>query len=336
MVANGGRQDTTCNFQIVKKSPIVNGSTGARLRTMPPAKKQRVPAPASRSAAESRAGGNGQHRQSEAQPCGLDPTAVKGFLKMIQQSDRLGPEFFTDDEKQQWDQWLDGTPASAEDSPDGRTLFPLQMPAKCLPRTSHHCAWQQCWPIVVQYQQEEIITYNNAGGRQFRRADRQRQHGQSKRLLPADLPVKSTVAIRRDTARQPGPPGYNTPFYVGDVVSVDTVDASGHVGELEIHFRMPQAGDGLFCDDLNKPWNLACHALHTYHRSCERGIACRAAAAKAGSAACAFTYKCHADEVIETKLAFNPSGTIKAEAKKRLASSAPESGAWNAQLGLRV
>ena len=94
---------------------------------MPPSKKRRVPAPASRSAAGSRAGGDAQHGEREAQPRGLDPTAVKGFLKMIQQSDRLGPEFLTDDERQQWDEWLDGTPASAEDSPDGRTLFPLQI-----------------------------------------------------------------------------------------------------------------------------------------------------------------------------------------------------------------
>lgn len=296
---------------------------------MPPSKKRRVPAPASRSAAGSRAGGDAQHGEREAQPRGLDPTAVKGFLKMIQQSDRLGPEFLTDDERQQWDEWLDGTPASAEDSPDGRTLFPLLMPAKCLPRTT--VPGSSAGPSSSQ---QEIITYSNAGGRQFGRADRQRQHALLKPLLAADVPVNSTVAIRRGPVRQPGPPGYNTPFYVGDVVSVNTVDASGHVGELEIHFRMPQAGDGLFCDDLKKPWNLACHALHTYHRSCERGKACRAAATKAGSEDSRFTYKCHADEVFETKLAFNESGTIKAETKKRLAGSAPENGAWNARLGI--
>ena len=329
----------TRNFRIVKESQIVNSvrfrNPRGRHFAMPPSKKQKVPAPASRSAAKSRAGGTAGHEQPEVQPRGLNQEAVKEFLEMIQRHDRLGPDFFSDDEKQQWDEWWDATPASAAESADGISLFPIMMPAKCLPRTA--APGSSAGPSSSQ---QEIIVYRNAGGRQFGVADRQRQRAQTKHLLPANVPVGSSVAIRRVSASsdtQRGPPGYNTHFYIGEVVSISPVDASGHVRELQVHFRMPQGGDGLFCDDsMTKPWNLACHALHTYHKSCERGKACKAAAKKASSETSRLTYKCHVGEIFETQLAFNQSGTLKAETKKRLVGSAPEDqkGAWNEQLGL--
>ena len=59
---------------------------------------------------------------------------VKEFLQSIQRRDRLGPDFFNDAEKQQWDEWLDSVPADAAHSTDAQKLLPVQMPPKCLPQ----------------------------------------------------------------------------------------------------------------------------------------------------------------------------------------------------------
>ena len=84
-----------------------------------------------------------------------------------------------------------------------------------------------------------------------------------------------------------------------------------------------------------------CHFLgsknstgHTYDGTCERKLACKAAAQKAGSNTSKFMYTCEAAEILETKLEFNASRTLKAQSKKRLAESAPEKGAWNDKLGI--
>ena len=50
--------------------------------------------------------------------------------------DRLGPTFFNDDERQQWQDYFDQQPLTAEAASDAATLLPVQMPRKCLPRTA--------------------------------------------------------------------------------------------------------------------------------------------------------------------------------------------------------
>lgn len=296
---------------------------------MPPAKRPRTAAQPPRSSAAGAAPGaapGGGQQCEEAKERGLRPAVVKEFLGMIQRRDRLGPDFFTDDEKKEWDEYLDGVPASASESADGKTLLPVQMPRKCKPRAEGRAGSSSTG-------QQEIITYTNAGGRQFQTADRQRQHAASKPLRMADVPQGSTVAIKRDPDAASTDPGYNTPFYIGDVIDAVT-DESGMVQKVTIHYRMPQAAGGLFCNDLKRGWSLACHAQHKYTKACERGRECKAAAAKAGSESARFVYICDAAEVFETKLAFNDSGTLKAASKKRLAESAPEQGEWDVRLGL--
>ena len=314
--------------KLVKETEIVKGFRNPR--SMPPSKKQRTAQPPHGSTAAGAAPGaaaGGRQQRKEAKECGLQSGVVKEFLEMIQRRDRLGPDFFNDDEKRKWDQFLDGVPASAAESADGKTLLPVQMPRKCKARA------EGCAGSSTSTGQQEIITYTNAGGRQFQTADRQRQHAASKPLRLADVPQGSAVAIKRDPEAASADPGYNTPFYIGDVIDAVT-DQSGMVKKVTIHYRMPQGADGLFCDDLKKGWNLACHAQHKYTKACERWRVCRAAAAKAGSDSAKFVYTCDAAEVFETKLAFNESGTLKAASKKRLAESAPEQGAWNVRLGL--
>ena len=67
---------------------------------------------------------------------GLQTGVVKEFLQSIQRRDRLGPDFFNDAEKQQWDEWLESVPADAAHSTDAQRLLPVQMPPKCLPHNT--------------------------------------------------------------------------------------------------------------------------------------------------------------------------------------------------------
>ena len=88
--------------------------------------------------------------------------AVKDFLAKIQRPDRLGTNFFTDDERQQWQDYFDQQPLTAEAASDAATLLPVQMPRKCLPRTAAAGS-----SGADSSTQQEIISYSNAGGRQL-------------------------------------------------------------------------------------------------------------------------------------------------------------------------
>jgi len=109
---------------------------------MPPARsnKRQAPPGGSASAAAGRAAAAAPGEQPANAERGLQPALVKEFLEMIQRRDHLGPEFMNDDERRQWDEYLDSVPASAAESADGKSLVPVQMPAKCKPRArvGHH------------------------------------------------------------------------------------------------------------------------------------------------------------------------------------------------------
>ena len=108
---------------------------------MPPAskKQKRAEPPPPGSAAGAAAGGRqepGMAPPPQSAARGLQTGVVKEFLQSIQRRDRLGPDFFNDAEKQQWDEWLDSVPADAAHSTDAQKLLPVQMPPKCLPRNT--------------------------------------------------------------------------------------------------------------------------------------------------------------------------------------------------------
>jgi hypothetical protein len=298
---------------------------------MPPAgskRKAKAPAPSAvedRSADRADAGGAQEERTAR----GLDPAVVKEFIGMLQRRDRLGPDYFSDVEKQQWNEWLDAVPGSAAESLDGKSLLPVRMPRKCLPRPA--AGSSSAGPSSME--QQEIISYENAGGRRFGAEARRRQYMSRKPLQVSDVPPGSTVAVHCDPQLATAP-GYRTPFWLGDVVEAVGDAAGGELDKVIIHFRMPQAAGGLFCDDATKPWNLACYAQHTYSKSCERGRACMAAAREAGATTAKFTYTCEPAEILETKVELNPSNTLKAATKRKLAESAPQEGAWDKQLGI--
>ena len=82
--------------------------------------------------------------------------------------------------------------------------------------------------------QQEIVSYSNADGRQFRAADRRRQYDAQKALRISDVPVGSKVALHCDpeAATQPV---YRTPFWLGDVVEAVEDPSTGKLVRVTIH-----------------------------------------------------------------------------------------------------
>ena len=270
------------------------------------------------------------HSTEPAAAKGLQKDVVRDFVARLQMPDRMGPTWLDDEERQEWQDYLDGEPDALDEVAAADWPLPIRMPAKCRPRP----AAGACSTAAVE-SQVELVTYSNAGsdGRRFNRADRSRQRESAKRIALDDVPNGSTIAIQR-TSEEILAPGYGTPFYLGDVQSI-TTSADGAVDTFTIQFRMPTAAGQLFCNDVCKPWRLACHAHHVYDGHCERKRECRLAAEKAGSqSGPRFTYTGHADEILETHLVLNKDCRLHKRTRLRLAESAPENGAWNAALGV--
>lgn len=89
--------------------------------------------------------------------------------------------------------------------------------------------------------------------------------------------------------------GYGTPFYLGKVLSVELApeaaaasDAAAEerlITSVRVHYMMPYDGTRkrkatgcdevptMFCDDVQKPWKLACHGKHAWEKGCARRTA---------------------------------------------------------------
>ena len=86
-------------------------------------------------------------------------------------------------------------PESAAESLDGKSILPVQMPRKCLPRPA---AGSSRNGPASSMEQQEIISYTNAGGRQFGAEARRRQYLSQKPLHFSDVLPGSTVALHCD------------------------------------------------------------------------------------------------------------------------------------------
>ena len=110
---------------------------------------------AASSAADGAAPAASGKQREEKERAWLDVKAVKDFLAKIQRPDRLGPNFFTDDERQQWQDYFDQLPLTAAAASDAATLLPVQMPRKLRPASVspappwHLRSWQQRWPARI-------------------------------------------------------------------------------------------------------------------------------------------------------------------------------------------
>ena len=110
-----------------------------------------------------------------------------------------------------------------------------------------------------------------------------RDNDANKPLVAGDITVGSTVAFKRVQGAPTGVPGWDTPFYIGDVLSIELepepASSSGSssprparaITRVRVHHRMPRFGSG-HDDDVNRPWALVCNggASHPWTAASER------------------------------------------------------------------
>lgn len=166
---------------------------------------------------------------------------------------------------------------------------------------------------------------------------------QRKPLMESDVPVGSTVAIRRDLTDPWKPPGYGTHFYLGDVLEVHCAvsEAAGggssaaerRVAAIDIHYRLPMVGKTEACNDEHKGWLRACCALHPFDAQCERRLKCTSRR-QPGKLTSRLGARVDADTIFETKVELTATSLLKAESKRRiLQGAAPEEQeTWRARM----
>ena len=272
------------------------------------------------------AGTAANRTDSEAAPA-VNPAKVRQFIDRLRQPDRLGTDFFSDTDIAEWDQWASTTPATLDAVSKSDWPLPIKMPRKCVQPTQGrtHAAEDP------ERKQTEIIAYNNVGGRRFTSDARKRKAVETRSLKRDEVDIGSTVLIKREEGEGDKPPGWDTPFYLGDVVDVDL--SGDTVTQVTVHYRMPTFGSD-FVNDATRAWKRACHGLHTWDRKCERNAECKAEAEKAGSETAAFQAVLSADTILSTGVVLTGKQHISAPSKRQIAECAPEVGAWNSALGI--
>ena len=262
------------------------------------------------------------------------------------------PSFFPSDVQQIWLDWARRTPSTLADVPEEHRLRHCRMPMKCLPAGASTV-------VEVGRTQRELITYSNVDGRSVGKSTLARDADALKPLYENDIKLGSTVAIKREPIdpQNLGPGGYNTPFYIGDVIGITFVAGSDvmvvyapegaasssqpatapprRIESLKLHFRMPLSRNK-FDDDVQKPWALACNGLHKWTKACEQTGECRRAAkAVTGSVtATGMVYVAEADELLEADVGLRAGDQITSKSRERLAEHGPADGSWRTLLGL--
>ena len=280
------------------------------------------------------------------------------------------PSLLSDEDVASWTEWLESTPAALEDVHARDRALPIKMPMKCSAARP---------PAAVAppppREQKELISYKNPeGGRgapptlasTHPRIHPPRPHcpthhgpaptaaaygdGQLKRealqlkpLTESDVPVGSTVAIRRHPSDPWDPPGYGTHFYIGDVIEVHCAvcEAAGgsssaaerRVASIEVHYRLPMVGTTKACNDEHKGWLPACCALHPFTGQCERRNSC-VGSRPLGKDTSRLSARVEADTIFETKVELTSTSMLKAETKRRIMQGAApeEQETWRARM----
>ena len=262
------------------------------------------------------------------------------------------PSFFPPEVQQRWVDWAARTPSTLAEVPEEHRLRQCRMPNKCLPAGAA--------TVVEARVQRELITYSNSDGRSIGKTTLARDADATRPLYEHDVKLGSTVAIKREPINpmKLGPGGYNTPFYIGDVIGITFVassdvmvvcapegaPASGsqpaavlprRIESLKLHFRMPLSRNK-FHDDVKKPWALACNGLHEWTKACEQTGECRRAAKAATGSVTAteMVYVAEADELMEADVGFQKGRQLTSKSCERLAEHGPADGSWQALLGL--
>ena len=259
---------------------------------------------------------------------GKDATAQEREIKGVRQH---LPAYFPPDVAERWKEWSKRTPNHLSDVPEDLRLRECAMPRKCLP------AGQQA--VVIPRVQTDLITFRNEDSSGATRTELQRDAEARKALVEGDIVVGSTVALKKDATQQFDEPGWSTPFYLGDVLTVTLkpagADAEGtrEIESVLLHYRMPRERSGR-SNDITKPWTRVCHggATHAWTPQCERRTnLCLAAGKDAGQNTAMMTHVTDALEIFETGIEFTDQGRLNMPSKRRLAQEDTE---WSALLGL--
>ena len=249
------------------------------------------------------------------------------------------PDCFPEDVVNEWADWGASTPNSVEEiAAADRKHGCLKMPMKCGMMPTQQA------PEVAPRVQRELITYQNASGSGLTRSSRDLDAAQSKPLLEADISVGYTIAIKRSDSVASERPGYGTPFYLGDVISVELASAAAEPRRVEsvvVHYRMPRRKRA-WVDELTRPWKRVCWAgvgvtsdeQHEWDPACEHRKACCDFACRNNSSTSRMTQVISANNVFATKIHFNQSQGLTVESRERIARSGPRDGAWGHALGV--
>ncbi len=244
------------------------------------------------------------------------------------------PAFFGRDIEDRWEAWSQRTPNHLSEVPAEQQQRCL-MPGRCLPADA---------PVEqVARVQAELITYSNTAGRRVVRTQMQRDNDANKPLVDGDITVGSTVAFKREEGATTGVPGWNTPFYIGDVLSIELepepASSSGSssprparaITIVRVHHRMPRYGCK-HCDDVLRPWMLVCNGgeSHPWTAACDlRTNLCVPAKLKGKEDAAKMTDLVDACAIFETALDLTATGALRQGTKERLAEHGPPGSSWH-------
>ena len=292
---------------------------------MPPSRKQSVVAGRSArlpdSSDEEAAEAEVKQRQRERQPKALfsKQAIYQAVLGSGAQTVRGNvPTLVAPDSVQRdWAAWLEETPERLEEVPAIARPLPLAMPMKCVPAGTSSVA-----PLTLAGQ-VELITYQNPGGAGISKKGRDYEARQTRALLQGMTDVDDVVAVTRPDEHEADRAGFRTPFYLGKVLRVHFAEGGGSSSDtkrvieaLDLHWYYPFF-NAKPCDDVTRPWKLACQGLlHEWRPRCETYSGCCAARRPELGNTSREWARVEADTIIEVGVAMTPVNWALAKAAK--------------------
>ena len=245
------------------------------------------------------------------------------------------PSFFTKEVKDDWKEWARETPPDHLDElPEAERKYKCPMPMKCNPPGEKPRE-------AAPRRQDELITYQNTGGRGgTKKGDLQHNLDARNAFVEGDIAVVTTIAINRGSEFKPeGKAGWDTPFFIADVVRVELGEAPPSSSDgpavrrpvtgVVAHYRMPHLRAD-FHDDIKKPWLLVCNGGHKWDEGCQTRRPCKSCAKVAGQESPKMTERFDPAMVFELDVKLKSSGALTIGTKERLAQWGP----WHVELGL--
>ena len=208
------------------------------------------------------------------------------------------PSFLSPAVTADWDVWLQRTPEALAEVPAVARPLPMQMPMKCRPQAAEE---QEARPTAEQV---DLITYRNPDGTgSLSAGERSYDARQTTLLLEGFVDINSVVVVKRPVEHEAQVEGFRTAFYLGKVLrvhyrsataegstsaaaegstsaaaaatdSTSTAPTKRVIEALDVHWCYPFF-NGKPCDDVKRPWKLACCAMHAWDKLCETRNACK-------------------------------------------------------------